>query len=79
MFLRLGLGDQDVFINEAIARGWFAIQDVGRGDNYLQDIVLFLYLSQPLLSHVLPSPVNLSHEFRKDEKGCILYVGNAHI
>ena len=23
--------------------------------------------------------VNLSHEFRKDEKGCILYVGNAHI
>ena len=56
MFLRLGLGDQDVFINEAIARGWFAIQDVGRGDNYLQDIVLFLYLSQPLLSHVLPSP-----------------------
>ena len=41
MFLRLGLGDQDVFINEAIARGWFAIQDVGRGVNYLQDMSSF--------------------------------------
>ena len=41
MFLRLGLGDYDVFINEAIARGWFAIQDVGRGVNYLQDMSSF--------------------------------------
>ena len=41
MFLRLGLGDQDIFINEAIAMGWFAIQDVGRGVNYLQDMSSF--------------------------------------
>ena len=41
MFLGIGLDDQDVFINEAIARRWFAIQDVGRGVNYLQDMSSF--------------------------------------
>ena len=41
VFLGIGLDDQDVFINEAIARRWFAIQDVGRGVNYLQDMSSF--------------------------------------
>ena len=41
MFLGIGLDDQDVFINEAIARRWLAIQDVGRGVNYLLDMSSF--------------------------------------
>ena len=41
MFLGIGLDDQDVFINEAIARRWFAIQDVGRGVSYLLDMSSF--------------------------------------
>ena len=35
MFLGIALDDQDVFINKVITRRWFAIQDVGRGVNYL--------------------------------------------
>ena len=41
MFLGIGLNDQDVFINEAIARSWFAIQDVGRRVSYLLDMSSF--------------------------------------
>ena len=40
-FLGIGWDDQEVFINEAIARRWFTIQDVGRGVSYLLNMSSF--------------------------------------